>query len=147
MKNPNTKATKKVKAIPKAKVVEKVKNEPSKRISDQLKFFKEMLLKKKFLLTNHLKTELSELEAPDKHHLADLEEMASDTHDTDSVCEIMALGASTIDQINLALAKIDDGTYGLCEDCGDHISFERLEALPFAVLCVNCKKRREVPRS
>jgi DnaK suppressor protein len=147
MKNQNPKtSTKKEKTIPKPKAPERPRPD-SKRLNDQLKIFKEMLLKKKTLLANHLKTELSELEAPDKHHLADLEEMASDTHDTDSVCEIMAVGANTIDQIDLALAKIEDGTYGVCEDCGDHISFERLEALPFAVLCIDCKKRREVLRS
>jgi len=145
MKNQNPKAVKKEKPIPKPKI-ERGKAE-AKKLNDQLKLFKEMLLKKKSLLTNHLRTELTELEAPDKHHLADLEEMASDTHDTDSVCEIMALGASTIDQIDLALAKIDDGTYGVCEDCGEHIAFDRLEALPFATLCIGCKKRREVARS
>ncbi len=116
-------------------------------MGEHLKIFKEMLMKKKTLLTNHLKTELSELEAPDKHHLADLEEMASDTHDTDSVCEIMAVGANTIDQIDQALAKIEEGTYGTCEDCGEHISLERLEAIPFATLCIECKKRREIVRS
>ena len=146
MKNQNPKVAKKEKAIPKAKAPERSRPD-AKKLNEQLKFFKEMLVKKKSLLTSHLKTELSELEAPDKHHLADLEEMASDTHDTDSVCEIMAVGANTIDQIDLALAKIEDGTYGVCEDCGNHISFERLEALPFATLCIECKKKREVLRS
>jgi DnaK suppressor protein len=130
----------------KTKTSERPRNE-TKKLNDQLKVFKEMLIQKKSSLTHYLKTELSELEAADKHHLADLEEMASDTHDTDSVCEIMAVGASTIDQIDQALAKIEEGTYGTCEDCGDQIAFERLEALPFATLCVECKKRREVLRS
>jgi DnaK suppressor protein len=145
MKNQNPKAAKKEKQIPKAKTAERPRTD--KRLNEQIKLFKETLLKKKSLLANHLKTELSELEAPDKHHLADLEEMASDTHDTDSVCEIMAVGASTIDQIDLALSKIEEGTYGVCEDCGEHIAFERLEALPFATLCIGCKKKREVLRS
>jgi RNA polymerase-binding transcription factor len=131
----------------KAKAPERPRAEPSKRLNEHVKTFKETLLKKKATLANYLKTELSELEAADKHHLADLEEMASDTMDTDSVCEIMALGANTIDQIDQALAKIEDGTYGVCEDCGEQIAFERLEALPFATLCVECKKRREVLRS
>jgi len=136
---------------PKEKQAVRVKVERSrpegKKSNEHLKEFKEMLLRKKSVLTNHLRTELSELEAPDKHHLADLEEMASDTTDTDSVCEIMALGASTIDQIDQALAKIDEGTYGVCEDCGEQIAFERLEAIPFATLCIECKKRHEVLRS
>jgi DnaK suppressor protein len=147
---PKAKPTREIareKSTTKPKTVTERPRSDSKRLNDQLKVFKEMLLKKKSALANYIKAELSELESADKHHLADLEEMASDTHDTDSVCEIMAVGASTIDQIDLALAKIEDGTYGECEDCGDHIAFERLEALPFATLCVECKKRREVLRS
>lgn len=38
-----------------------------------------------------------------------------------------------------ALAKFGKGTYGLCENCGQPIAFERLEALPQAKRCVNCK--------
>ncbi len=147
MKNQSQKSKTKEKIAAKPKVVVTRPASEARRMAEHLKSFKEMLMKKKTLLTNHLRTELSELEAPDKHHLADLEEMASDTHDTDSVCEIMAVGANTIDQIDLALAKIEDGTYGVCEDCGDPIAFERLEALPFATLCIGCKKRREVIRS
>ncbi len=144
MKNKSAKTSKsKEKSTAKAKGGQKSRSE-SKKISVNLKTFKELLLKKKSLLANHLKTELSELEAPDKHHLADLEEMASDTHDTDSVCAIMALGASTIDQIDQALTKIEEGTYGICEDCGKPIAFERLEALPFATTCIECKKKREI---
>ncbi len=148
MKSPNIKSAKtKVKEPAKAKVVKDRPKSEMKRLQEHVKVFKEQLLKKKQSLTNYLRTELSELEAADKHHLADLEEMASDTHDTDSVCEIMAVGSDTIDQIDRALVRIEDGTYGACEDCGDHISFERLEALPFATLCVNCKKKREILRS
>ena len=39
-----------------------------------------------------------------------------------------------------ALQKIDDGTYGKCESCGQEIPAERLEAVPAATLCVACKQ-------
>ena len=155
MKNQNHKMTKskekdrekdKEKPVARPKPAERPRAEV-KKLNDQIKNFRELLVKEKARLSNHLRTELSELEAPDKHHLADLEEMASDTHDTDSLCEIMAVGANTIDQIEQAIAKIDNGTYGVCEDCGEHIAFERLEAIPFATLCIGCKKKREVLRS
>ena len=42
-------------------------------------------------------------------------------------------------EIDRALAKIDAGTYGLCEQCGQPIVRARLEALPYAALCVACK--------
>ena len=148
MKQSHTRSAK-AKENPASKVVkirvERPKAE-AKKLHEHIKSFRDALLTKKATLSNYIRNELSELEATDKHHLADLEEMASDTNETDSVCEIMAVGANTIDQIDLALAKIENGTYGSCEDCGDPISFERLEALPFATLCIGCKKKQEVNR-
>src|SRR5262245_1764842 len=88
-------------------------------------------------------TQLSALNSPDKHHLADLEEMASDTTDTDSLCAIFDLGSSTMEQIDSALEKLEDGTYGTCELCEEAIHPDRLEALPFASLCVTCQRKKE----
>ncbi len=42
--------------------------------------------------------------------------------------------------VNRALTKIELGTYGVCERCGRPISVERLEALPWAILCIDCKR-------
>jgi DnaK suppressor protein len=42
-----------------------------------------------------------------------------------------------------ALARIDAGTYGTCESCGDPIGKARLQAFPRATLCVRCKQREE----
>jgi DnaK suppressor protein len=42
-----------------------------------------------------------------------------------------------------ALEKIKEGTYGVCEDCGDEIGSGRLEAMPLAKLCVACQSRLE----
>ena len=49
-----------------------------------------------------------------------------------------------IDQIDMALGKIDNGTYGICEDCGGEIPLARLEALPFATQCIECKRKAEI---
>ncbi len=45
-------------------------------------------------------------------------------------------------EVERALAKFEDGTYGLCDSCGQPIDPARLEALPQASLCVNCKARQ-----
>ncbi len=45
--------------------------------------------------------------------------------------------------VNRALTKMDLGTYGVCERCGRPISIERLEALPWAILCIDCKRAGE----
>ena len=44
-------------------------------------------------------------------------------------------------EIDAALERIDAGTYGTCANCGAEIPTERLEALPHATLCIECKRR------
>ena len=51
--------------------------------------------------------------------------------------------STTAAEVTLALARLDDGTYGICEECGAAIPRERLEALPTASLCVACKQQEE----
>jgi DnaK suppressor protein len=50
--------------------------------------------------------------------------------------------AATLAQVDRALEKVDEGTYGRCDNCGQPITSERLEAIPFATLCVTCSARR-----
>lgn len=46
-------------------------------------------------------------------------------------------------KIDEALRKLSEGTYGICEDCGEEIPRERLEVMPFAILCRDCQEKRE----
>jgi len=48
-----------------------------------------------------------------------------------------------IRKIQAAIQRLDDGTYGICEDCGEEISIPRLKARPVTKLCINCKARQE----
>ena len=48
-----------------------------------------------------------------------------------------------IRKIQAALQRLDEGTYGICEDCGEDISIPRLKARPVTKLCINCKARQE----
>lgn len=52
---------------------------------------------------------------------------------------LSAQARAAVEDIDRALEKIDAGTYGICEQCGDPIPRERLRALPYASLCVKCK--------
>ena len=51
-----------------------------------------------------------------------------------------------MDQIDAALQRLDDGTYGKCVRCGNPIGAERLEALPYAAYCVSCQAEVEHER-
>lgn len=71
-----------------------------------------------------------------------------DLTDADSVLEreLAEAGAARADEalanVRHALERLEDGTYGRCEDCGIAMPFERLEAIPWARLCVACPGRR-----
>jgi DnaK suppressor protein len=52
---------------------------------------------------------------------------------------LSAQARAAVEEIDKALAKIANGTYGVCEQCGETIPRERLKAIPFAALCVKCK--------
>jgi DnaK suppressor protein len=49
----------------------------------------------------------------------------------------------TLAQVETALAKLDEGTYGQCEHCGQKISTARLTALPYATLCIDCQAQSQ----
>ncbi len=51
-----------------------------------------------------------------------------------------------LEQIDDAVRRIDNGTYGKCERCGKMIEAARLDALPYATLCMDCKRRDESGR-
>jgi DnaK suppressor protein len=53
--------------------------------------------------------------------------------------QLSAQALQSVEEIDRALAKIDDGSYGICEQCNEAIPKERLKALPYAALCVRCK--------
>ena len=52
---------------------------------------------------------------------------------------IISMLYGRLGEIDGALARLDDGTYGVCADCSNEIPPRRLEALPFATLCVQCQ--------
>jgi DnaK suppressor protein len=57
---------------------------------------------------------------------------------------LIQMKAETLNKINEALARLSDGAYGDCFECGDEIAEARLRALPFAVRCKDCEEAREV---
>jgi DnaK suppressor protein len=56
---------------------------------------------------------------------------------------LLSISAATVQSIETALRRLRAGTYGRCIDCDDEISAARLNALPFAEVCVDCQTRRD----
>ena len=57
---------------------------------------------------------------------------------------LIQMKAETLNQIEAALRRLDEGTYGCCFECGSEIAATRLRALPFAVRCKDCEEIREL---
>ena len=94
---------------------------------------------------SHLRAQLSELGFGDEGALSYDQNFADSSQVTAERGEVEALAGSlreSLDEVEHALAKVDDGTYGVCESCGNEIAPARLEAKPAARLCINCASKR-----
>ena len=79
-------------------------------------------------------------EIPSDNHPAD---MATATFDRELDYTLEENVERVLAQIDAALQRIERGTYGVCESCGQPILPERLEALPWTTLCIDCKRKQE----
>lgn len=73
-------------------------------------------------------------------HMADV---GSDNFEQEFTLSLMENDGGTLSQIENALERIEEGTYGQCEECGVKIPKSRLNAIPFATLCVRCAEEQE----
>ena len=73
-------------------------------------------------------------------HMADT---ATETVDREIDYTLEAHDERLLQAIDAALARIDAGTYGFCVNCGAPIAPERLEAMPWTTLCIECKRKEE----
>jgi YteA family regulatory protein len=74
------------------------------------------------------------------NHLADT---ATETYDRELDYTLEENSQHVLAEIEAALKRIEEGTYGMCSNCGNQIPEERLEALPWATLCIDCQRDLE----
>jgi DnaK suppressor protein len=109
---------------------------------EKLAFFKE-------LLTERLNTLLKEAEKTvtgmtnDKDTFPDPTDRANLETDRNFLLRMRDRERKLILKIKEALVRIEDGTFGVCEECGEDISDERLKARPVTTLCIACKTKAE----
>jgi RNA polymerase-binding protein DksA len=73
----------------------------------------------------------------------DLADIASDDIDRKMIEAIGSQDLKRLRLIDSALTRIQQGKYGLCIKCGKHIPQDRLEAIPYALMCIECKTEEE----
>lgn len=108
----------------------------------QREYFRAKLLAWREDILKEAKETLQHLQEENQNH-PDLADRASS--ETDRAIELRARDRQRklIAKIDEALARIDDGTYGYCEETGEPISLRRLEARPIATLSVEAQERHE----
>lgn len=78
------------------------------------------------------------------HEVLDQGETSEVDIQEDIELALIQMKAETLNKVNEALARLDEGRYGFCFECGEEISEARLRALPFAVRCKDCEEAREI---
>jgi DnaK suppressor protein len=108
----------------------------------QREYFRRKLVKWKQDILREAETTLATLQSENENH-PDLADRASS--ETDRAIELRARDRQRklISKIDSALSRIDDNTYGYCEETGEPISLKRLEARPIATLSLEAQERHE----
>lgn len=70
-------------------------------------------------------------------------ELGSDNSDQELTLSLLGSEGDALDQIGVAIERIEDGSYGRCQTCGEKIPESRLNAIPYAAQCVQCASEQE----
>ncbi len=109
----------------------------------QLKRFRTLLEEKRDDIIKKAKQTLDEDMTLDANDLPDEMDLASSEYLQSFTFRLRGREKSFLDKIEKALVRIDDGTFGICEECAEEISVKRLEARPETTLCIRCKEDQE----
>jgi DnaK suppressor protein len=110
---------------------------------EDIEKFKDRLLKEKLQILSDVLGEELALKYFFSQVEGDIADRAQDLYENQVLASLSGLQRQTIDKINEALRRIEEGTYGKCASCGADIEIERLEAIPYAILCSACSKKEE----
>lgn len=103
----------------------------------------------RLLLLDEMKGLLSEADktvhemADDASHFPDPTDRATQESDRTFELRIRDRERKLVNKIKEALDRLDDGSFGICEECGEEIGEGRLKARPVTTLCINCKMEAE----
>ena len=108
-----------------------------------LKRFRELLEEKRGRVLKNAQRTLSEDMTLDAEELADEMDLASSEYLQSFTFRLRGREKVFLSKIDAALARIDKGEFGVCEECEEEISVKRLEARPETTLCIRCKEDQE----
>jgi len=109
---------------------------------EQLEHFLKLLLQKRNELTGAADQTIEEMTQLEEN-FPDMTDRASLETDRSFELRIRDRERKLLHKIDKAIERIQNGTYGICEECGAEIGFKRLEARPVTTLCIECKTKQE----
>jgi RNA polymerase-binding protein DksA len=116
----------------------------------QLKLFRQLLITERAKLAGEIKAIAEEASKSPREASGDLSaytlhmaDMAADTYERELSMNIVSSEQELLYQIDDALKRLDDGSYGVCAQCNKPIAMSRLKAVPYASMCVACQRTKE----
>jgi len=104
--------------------------------------FKKQLEDMKQNIISDVEQTLSDMTSQDGN-IPDPNDRATVESDRSFELRIRGRERKLMDKVDEALGRIDDGSYGICDGCGEEIALKRLEARPVAKFCIECKTKQE----
>lgn len=108
-----------------------------------LQSFKKILLERREKLSDITKHPVNGELAIDTNELPDEVDLASSEGSRSFDCRLRDRNIRLLQKIDDALKRIEEGNFGICDECGESIRIARLKARPVATLCIDCKERQE----
>ena len=109
---------------------------------------RKVLIQKREEIIREAKSEIKKFKSGEKRQLVETVMDDGDLSVVDMSEDIslkqLSTHRETLIKIDAALRKMEEGTYGICEECGDEISEERLKILPFAIYCRDDQEKKEL---
>ncbi|TAN63055.1 TraR/DksA family transcriptional regulator [bacterium] len=137
------------KVAPKAKapIIEKLKSGVPKSGARSKEAFKKEIVKKLIVAKAKILQEVSQKVKSEsdslKFEIGDIYDFASNERERELSLTLGDRDREKLSEIEDAFERLKDNTYGQCEECGEPVAEDRLRALPFTRVCVECKSRNE----
>lgn len=109
----------------------------------QAESLRKILIEQKQNLLEKVKSNVTTSKEDAPNEVRDSADIASDYYERELAWGLSETERMRLQEVEDALERIDNGTYGKCDLCGGLIALPRLEALPFAKLCVECQAKEE----
>ena len=116
----------------------------------QMKTFRQLLITVRQKLAEEIKTIAREASTTPRDASGDLSaytvhmaDMAADTYDRELSMNLVSSEQEMLYQIDDALKRLDDGSFGVCQQCSQPIAMSRLKAVPYASMCITCQRTKE----